>query len=194
MKRRIATVLVFALAVSFLVFPVQAVSSFPDVREDAEYAEAVEYLKGNRIMVGDDHGNFNPNKAVTRAEMATIICNMLGEAGNSVNAGGIFTDVSASHWASGYIAKAVSLGIISGYGNRKFGPNDKVTYEQAVTMIVRAGYGSEDAQNAGGYPNGFLHMAEIYGLLEGIHINNGTLLTRAQVAMLLYNYCLGFVM
>lgn len=175
-----------------LICPAFAASSFPDVDENAEYAEAVEYLKDAGIMNGDDQGNFNPNKTVTRAEMATIICNMLGETEN-LAVSNTFSDVPTTHWANKYITRAAELNFVSGYGNGNFGPDDTVTYEQAVTMVVSAGYGAEESQAAGGYPDGFLHMAEIYGLLEGISIKNGTLLTRAQTAMIVYNYCYSFI-
>ena len=137
MRLKVRYLLAGALAGAILICPAMAASSFPDVDEYAPYAEAVEYLKERNIMVGDNHGNFNPNKTVTRAEMATIVCRMLGETEN-LTISNTFTDVPNTHWANKYIAKAAELSIVSGYGNGKFGPNDMVTYEQAVTMVVRA--------------------------------------------------------
>ena len=50
---------------------------FSDVAEDADYAAAVDYISDLGIMVGDGTGRFNPDKTVTRAEMAATVCRML---------------------------------------------------------------------------------------------------------------------
>jgi hypothetical protein len=49
-----------------------------------------------------------------------------------------FTDVASSAWYYGYIQTATGYGIIKGYDNGTFGPNDTITREQAMTMIARA--------------------------------------------------------
>ena len=187
MKRILKYILVCALIGGVLICPAFAEGHFPDVDDYLEYAEAVEYVSELGIMVGDDQGNFNPYKTVTRAEMATIICRMLDETENLPNSTA-FTDVPIGHWANTYVGKATELGIVNGYGGGKFGPSDFVTYEQAVTMIVRAiGYG-KDAEDRGGYPDGFLNLAENLGLLEGISAQKNEALSRADIAILLYNY------
>ena len=48
-----------------------------------------------------------------------------------------FTDIKSTAWYCEYIKTAYEYGIISGYGNGKFGPMDKITREQAMTMIAR---------------------------------------------------------
>lgn len=178
------------LALALAVSPALAASSFPDVAENAEYSEAVEYLKGTGIMCGDDKGNFNPDKTVTRAEMVTIICNMLGETEN-LAVSNKFYDVATTHWANRYIAKAIDLGFISGYGNGKFGPDDTVTYEQAITMLVRAMGQYSAADEAGGYPNGFIYVANERGYLIGISANKGDQMKRQQIATICYNIIMG---
>ena len=125
--------------------------SFPDVDNSAAYADAVEYLSDIGLMVGDNNGNFNPDKAVTRAEMAALVCRMLGET-EDLSTSSDFFDVPESHWANGYITRVAELGIVNGYGDGTFGPSDSVIYEQAVTMIVRAMNLEEYALSAGGYP------------------------------------------
>lgn len=81
MKHKIRGLIVVLLAVGILTCTAFA-DTFPDVDNYLEYAEAVEYVCVLGIMVGDDQGNFNPYKTVTCAEMATIICRMLGETEN----------------------------------------------------------------------------------------------------------------
>ena len=86
------------------------------------------------------------------------------------------------------VGKASELGIVGGYGDGIFGPSDPVTYEQAVTMIVRAIGEGDKASSYGGYPDGFLLVAQEHGLLEGIQAARGQGLSRSSVAVLLYNY------
>ena len=187
MRRIFTGVMSLVLVGVFTLCPAFAASSFPDVDENAAYAEAVQCVNEMEIMQGDNKGNFNPDKNVTRAEMAAIICRMLYEDASATD-GTVFSDVPASHWANGYIVKAAELGIISGYGNGKFGPSDTVTYEQAVTMLVRATGGEGEAENLGGYPDGYIKLASEYGLLEDIHVSQGSNFSRGNVAILLYNF------
>lgn len=186
MKHILKQLVVMILVGGMLICPTLA-ATFPDVDEDAEYAGAVEYISNVGIMIGDDQGNFNPNKYVSRAEMATIICNLLDEKEDLSTDGSIFSDVPDSHWANKYITKAVSIGAVSGYGNGNFGPSDTVTYEQALTMIVRAMGLEEEAVVAGGFPDGYIKIACDFGYTDWITAEKGDLLTRGQVVMILYN-------
>lgn len=187
MRRKIQCLLVGLLVCGFLTHPAFAASLFPDVDEYSEYAEAIAYVSEAGIMVGDNNGNFNPNNSVSRAEMATLICRMLGET-EELQTSSDFSDVPTSHWANIYVSKAVELGIINGYGNGKFGPNDNVTYEQAVTMIVRAIGAAEAANEYGGYPNGFLTIAEEAELTANVQAEIGEPLSRADIATIIYAY------
>ena len=185
MKQKIKPILASAL-VSIMLCSTALAASFPDVDESADYAEAVDYLSDVGIMVGDDLGNINPNKPVTRAEMATIICRLVGESQNLTKHND-FIDVPVEHWANAYINKAVELGIINGYGDKRYGPSDIVTYEQALTMIVRA-MGLEDSAKAqGGYPTGYVTVAKNYGCDEGLTLEGMAPLDRWQVAIILNN-------
>lgn len=186
MKHKIRCILASLLAIFLLTCSASA-KSFPDVDDYLDYAAAIDYVSELGIMVGDDQGNFNPYKTVTRAEMATIVCRMLDETEN-LPSSTVFTDVPVGHWANAYIGRAAELGIVSGYGGGKFGPSDLVTYEQATTMIVRAIGAEDDAQKAGGYPNGYLAYASEYGLLDDIQAKTGEALSRADIAIIFYNY------
>lgn len=186
MKHKIQRTLASLLAVWLLTCPALAMS-FPDVDDYLDYAVAVDYVSDLGIMVGDDQGNFNPYKPVTRAEMATIICRMLNETEN-LPSSTAFTDVPVGHWANVYVGKAAELGIVSGYGGGRFGPSDPVTYEQAVTMVIRVIGEGDAAVEYGGYPDGFLAVAKENSLLDGILAEKGEPLSRADIALLLYNY------
>lgn len=186
MKKKLLIVL--CLYVTATLLPVTAAaSSFPDVPDDAAYVEAVEYLNDIGVMRGNAQGNFNPDGYVTRAQMAAIICRMLGETEDLTTNGDRFTDVPASYWANSYIIKAAELGIVGGYQDGSFKPDNTVTYEQAVTMTVRATGGRYEAEMGGGYPEGYMGAAEYVGLLEGITAENGKPMLRSNVAILAYN-------
>ena len=185
MRRIICTLLMLVIVLSLLSSPALALN-FPDVDEYSDYFEAISYISDIGLMVGDGTGNFNPNKTVTRAEMATIVCRMLGET-NDLAKSEVFSDVPAEHWANGYVCKAAELGIVNGYGNGKFGPSDNVTYEQAVTMIVRCVGGEVEAMDAGGYPNGYLKIAQDAGIINGIYAQSGEAVSRAEIAVMIYN-------
>lgn len=186
MVRRIRCMLLALLVSGLMICPAIAASAFPDVDGYEEFAEAVSYVNEAGIMIGDNNGNFNPYATVNRAEMATIVCRMLGVDKN-LTTSTQFTDVPTGHWANGYVSKAASLGIVNGYGGGKFGPSDDVTYEQAVTMIVRAVGGDVEAAEYGGYPDGFFSVAETYGLIEGVAAEKGEPLSRADIAIIIYN-------
>lgn len=185
LKKVLVLVVAFAMMLTFGV----SAASFQDVDPNASYAEAVSILSSLGLMIGDDQGNFNPDKTITRAEAATIIVRAKGLEDAAAGAKGAtqFTDVPASHWASGYINLATQNGIIVGYGDGTFGPEDDVTYEQMVKMIVAAlGY-TPMADKQGGYPTGYLVIASQKGIAKGTTGTAGEPAPRATVARLLYN-------
>lgn len=144
------------------------------------------------IVKGDDRG-FALDANITRAEFAVLIVRALGLEGSANVAMGDtqFTDVTAAAgygWASGAINVATRLGYIQGYGNGKFGPGDNIKYEDAITLIIRA-LGYEPAANAkGGYPVGYLVVAE-QQVKNTKHVEGatGVAITRGSIFQLLDN-------
>lgn len=186
LKKVLALVLACAMVFSIGV-TATAATAFPDVAEDASYAEAVNILSALGIIQGDENGNFNPDATITRAEMATILCTMDG-AGELSPTATKFTDVAADHWASGYINYAQQRGYIDGYDATTYGPEDPVTYEQTIKLIMAAlGY-TYSAQENGGYPVGYLYVAADTGVTKGAPTTGGTeAAPRSTVAILVYN-------
>lgn len=185
LKKVLAFVLAFTMVLGFAV----SASVFPDVEENASYAEAVTILNSLKIMVGDDNGKFNPDDTITRAEVTAVIVRMTGleAAANGAKGATAFTDVAADHWATGYINLAYQSGIINGYGDGTFGPSDPVTHEQAIKMIVAAlGY-TPKALNNGGYPSGYLVIASQKGVTTGVSGSAGEPAKRSAVARAVFN-------
>ena len=98
--------------------------------------DAINDMGSRMIVTGVGNNNFAPDKNMTRAEFAAIIVRALGLEPGTGTSG--FGDVASTDWYSGYIKTAASYGIIKGYDNGNFGPNDTITREQAMTLIARA--------------------------------------------------------
>lgn len=185
LKKLIALIAVLALTLSTVALG----ATYTDVAEDSAYSVAVESLSKLGIVEGYEDGTYGPEQAVTRAEMATLIARIQGYGETAAaNTATVFTDVPADYWASGYIALASNMGIVNGYGDGNFGPDDSVLFEQAVTMIMRTlGYEPYASTN-GGYPTGYLAAAQRYGVTRGVsNAVSGTEANRGTIAQLLYN-------
>ena len=183
--------------------PVQPVetpwsSPFADVSEGDWYYEAVRFVQERGLMNGYSDGQFGPNDNLSRAQLAQILFNKEGKPG--VNYLMDFSDVADEAWYAEAIRWAASQGIVGGYGNGTFGPDDPITREQLAVMLWRYS-GSPAATNKELYFNdtdeisGFaleaLRWAMENGILNGY--DDGRLApmgqaTRAQAAQMLKNF------
>ena len=102
---------------------------------DAWYHEAVDFAVANELMYGTGIGKFEPNGAMTRAMMVTVLYRMAGSP--AVSGPSSFTDVPENEWYSDAIAWAQDNGIVLGVLADKFAPNDYVTREQIATILWR---------------------------------------------------------
>ena len=125
-----------------------AAMSFADVPADSWYADAVQYVSENGLMSGTDTGVFSPNESATRGMIAAILWRLEGSP--VVNYLMNYTDVPQDSWNAEAIRWASSEGIVNGYGDGTFGPNDAVTREQLAQMLYRyAGYKGMDTTQGG---------------------------------------------
>ncbi len=98
-----------------------------------------------------------------------------------------FNDVDASHWAYSDIEYLRGQGIVTGYADGSFKPDNNILYEEAVKFVVSAlGYDFM-AVTYGGYPNGYMQAANGLKILKNVGGTNGVAVTRQEVAVLLYN-------
>lgn len=147
---------------------------------DTEYEKAVVQLVDLGIIAGYPDGSFRPDQPVTRAEMAKMIIFALemNEAAIKLYDGSL-TDIS-KHWAKGFIGYSNKLDIISGYPDKSFKPQDSVSYNEAITMVVRAlGYTLE-----GKWPGNYIAKAEELGLLDDKVKGSSEKATRGDIALL----------
>lgn len=165
-------------------------ASFSDVEDSNAYKNAITTLSKLSVIDGyDENGTqlFKPDNPITRAEFTKLIVFMLGHKDLTYNTNE-FSDVSADHWAKNYIQTGYNLGIISGFGDGIFKPDDSVSYEQALKMIVCAlGY-DQHAQQLGSWPEGYIKQADaldITNKISGVTYKDNA--TRGVIAQALYN-------
>ncbi len=102
-----------------------------------QYIETA-YEKG--IVKGYDGRRFGPEDMATRAHLATMLVRGLGVSLNAQYQG-YFPDVPNDHWAWQYIETAKDQGIVRGYPDGSFGPEQIVRRDQTAVMIYRAVFG-----------------------------------------------------
>lgn len=200
LKRRIFSLLAVCAVILSLMVPALAAvedTGFSDVAADAWYAGAVEYCVENGLMSGTSATTFAPGAAMSRAMLAAVLYR---EAGSPVVTGPAdFMDVASDSWYAAPAAWAAQNGIISGYGNGLFGPNDPVTREQIAAILWRyagspnteAGRDYADEDLIASYASAAVDWARAGGIMSGKANNRfdpkGSA-TRAEAAMILMNY------
>lgn len=172
-----------------LALPAVSAATIPADVEGTNYEQAVTELLQFHIITGYEDGSFQPENTLTRAEFSAIIIRALGleDAISTVEGQTQFTDVPAGYWGAGYINMAQQMGIINGYGDGRFGPDDKVTGVQTLKMLVCAlGYQVLAEQN-GGYPNGYLSAAGQIRLMAGADFDYNQPISRGNAAIVVQN-------
>lgn len=172
-------------------------TGFSDVAANVWYADAVQYARDKGLMSGTSDTTFQPEGTMTRAMLATVLYRVAGSPAGSPAAR--FDDVEAGTWYSDAVAWASAQGIVTGYGDGRFGTNDPVTREQIATILWRdqgspTPAGTADAfadQSAmSTYAVDAVAWARENGVVSGMSGNRfapKSSATRAQVATILKN-------
>lgn len=147
------------------------------------------------IVSGYENGEFKPDNEMTRAEFATVLWNVAGKPETSVSLN--FTDVTENDWFYKQVAWGYGEGIISGTSETAFSPNDKLTREQAMTILWRY-KGSPEAENVldkftdsedvSDYAKNAMNWAISNGIISGVtetELSPKTSATRAQLATIM---------
>ena len=183
---------------------------FTDVPAGAWYEEGVRYAYQKGMMNGTSATTFEPETTTSRGMIVTILWRLAGSpaADDPVS----FTDVDPSAWYGEAVRWAAGQGIVSGYGNGKFGPNDPITREQLSVMLWRYAEHQEydvsvgentnilsytDVGQLGEYAVSAMQWAVGAGIINGT--GDGSTLsplgsaTRAQAAVMLMRFCQEYV-
>lgn len=180
---------------------------FADAAPTAWYHDGVHYCIEKGLMHGISADKLLPDGSVTRAQLAAILWRLEGNPA-PVSAAG-FSDVADGAWYAGAVRWAADSGVVKGYADGRFRPNDAVTREQMATLLYRfAGYKGYDVSIGGdtnilrftdgaavsGYAVPAMRWACGSGMVCGIAQKGGMLLaprdttTRAQAATLIMRF------
>lgn len=120
---------------------------FTDVKSGDWFCDSVRYVYENELMSGTGTTTFGPNEKTTRGMIVTILYRLENEP--SVSADSAFSDVEAGQYYANAVAWANQNGIVTGYDDGRFGPNDTITREQMAAILYRyADYKEQDVSAA----------------------------------------------
>ncbi len=170
--------------------------AFDDVPEDNWAAQAVAFASGHELFQGTGGGKFSPEEPMSRGMLAVVLHNLER---NPAAVGGSFDDVNHQQWYGEAVTWAAEQGIVTGYGDGKFGPNDRITREQLAVILWRyAGQPTasqdlpfSDAEQASSWALAALGWATEQGILHGKNggiLDPGGFATRAETAQMLMQF------
>ena len=152
------------------------------------YAQApADKLQAQGILQGYEDGELHLERTLTRAEFTKIFCDAFLKDDKDIKdyKSPSFPDI-ATHWGADYIEKAVAAGVIAGFEDGTFHPDDTVTYEQAIKMIV-AYLENDSYYGERKYPEGYIGAALEMGISDGVTKLIGETITREDVVYLVDN-------
>ena len=179
------------------------VDSFLDVRTGDWYYDAVKYAVENGLMSGTGTYTFEPNTTLSRGMIAQMLYALEGKP--SISSANNFTDVSSSDWYDKAASWAQSKGIITGYEDGRFGPNDPLTREQLALILYNyaksEGHSTSTKADLSKFADGtstspWAQQAMSWAVGEGLLSGRGVSMlyptgtaTRAEVAQIMMNFC-----
>ncbi|HAI98743.1 TPA: hypothetical protein DCL30_04380 [Candidatus Peribacteria bacterium] len=132
--------------VGIFLIPALAFAAFPDVPQDHPNADAVAYVQSEGIVKGYADGTFKPEQVINRAELTKIIVGAALESDQAavenclkgIAAESWFTDVDTKAWFAGPLCIARTHGIIGGYADGSFKPEQPINFVEASKIIGNA--------------------------------------------------------
>ncbi|MCI6467434.1 MAG: S-layer homology domain-containing protein [Faecalicatena sp.] len=179
-KKRIVNVIVamlVVLGISSTSLKVQA-QEYPDVSPQSWYYENVQYVTNKGIMTGFATGYFHPMYNLGRGQAAAVFYRLAGEPKQEFHQ--YFPDVPYGAYFGRGVIWAYEIGLMTGYKNGNFGPEDPITREQLATVLYRyakiQGYNVTADGDLSPYPDASgvapfslegMKFAVKYGLISG---------------------------
>ena len=177
----LAVVMMFAFSASAYAVDFTDISEQPVTVQDA-----VAKTTALGIIEGYSDGTFGPEQNITRAEFAKIAVTAAGAKDTAAmlekNASS-FKDVKAGQWYTGWINASESLGIFQGDGNGNFRPNDSISNQEVITVLMRLlGYNDN---LTGTWPVNYVTQANKVGILDDVTVVASAAAKRADVVVML---------
>lgn len=177
---------------------------FTDVAPDAAYYQSVAYLSQKGYVNGTSDTTFSPDLVMTRGQLVTILWNATGAP--SAEGENKFTDVKDDAYYANAVKWAIARGVMSGYSETTFGPEDTLTREQIILIMfrylqmmardVRASDGAcssyADASSISDWALDGMTWAVNVGILSGDSENNlgpQASITRAEMTTIFAKVC-----
>lgn len=108
--------------------------AFPDVSASA-YADAINTLKTYGILKGNEMGNFMPTDTLNRASLCALLAQAMGYPQST--AAPAFADTPANAWYTPYVTTLSQMGVVNGYDDGLFHPNDSIPHQQFMVILAR---------------------------------------------------------
>ncbi|WP_406676653.1 S-layer homology domain-containing protein [Neomoorella carbonis] len=182
----------------YAVFAKEARKSFEDVTNNSFgwAKDTIETLAGAGIVAGVDSSHFEPGRAVTRAEFASLLVKALG-LGAKEGTKNPFKDVKGDAWYAGAVTAAAGNGLVKGYEDGTFRPENAITREELVAMLVRAmnlpaseeKLAFKDNDKVSAWARKSVAVAAAHGLVKGFEdgtFRPGDTASRAECAVMIY--------
>ncbi|MFH1710037.1 MAG: PorV/PorQ family protein [bacterium] len=169
---------------------------FADISENHWASLPIGELATVGLIEGYPNGTFQADRALSRAELATLLVKSKGIEPPAVTTR-TFKDMPPSHWAARYVKSALAMGLVNGYPDGTFKPNNKITRTEGVVVLTRFNELQQQASlPSGPYPDltarfwasPFIASARSAGLLDYIGDNDfepKRELTRAEAVEIL---------
>ena len=182
MKRLLSVILSVALLMSF--FTVFA--SANTVKKDAILNDSIRFIRAVDIMANYTDSDFESNKVITRAEFAGVLADVINYKGETgISKVCTMKDVAATNAYAEKIAIVTNLKYMNGNGNGEFSPERAITVAEAVKTVVSMAGFDLYAKKLGGYPTGYLVVADQLGIIKNIKTSGD--LSIVDLAKILYN-------
>lgn len=167
-------------------------SELPEEERDPdENLDYMTLLNTIGVLEGDENGELNPYRSITRAELTVILLRFTGISDKyfmNVSASELnFSDVAADSWYYGAVKTACEIGMVKGYDDGTFRPDKTVSFNEAVKMVICAiGYGAV-AEESGSYPLGYMTVASKLKITKNLKADKNDKTLRKTVAKMMFN-------
>lgn len=164
-------------------------TTIPSLEKQTTRDAAIIELSELDIIKGYEDGTFRLDNKITRAEGSAMLSRAIEQGESSVSSvsGISFPDVRQGDWFYDDVLRSLDFGIVNGYEDGTFKPQNNITYQEFIKMLVSMLFCDSYAQQEGGYPQGYLAVAKELGITQGIEITASDKITRGDTAIMISN-------
>ena len=171
MKKIISILLAAFIAVTTQVLIYAEEQNVSDLKYYENVVEALDIMHALGLYDEYSETNLNAEKEIKRGEFASFVGRLIKVSENNDENNVYYYDVPKSNHAFGAVNALTDLGVLNGAGDKLFRPDDTITQDEAVVVLIRAlGYGGY-AEMTGGFLNGYTNTAGRLKLFADINSN-----------------------